>query len=241
MKRSNGKRQRAEKSVGKPRAVDVVSAKGDAASGDGLESVSMDGDLWFSHATIATLLQTTTQNVVIHIRDLRLTDAGPVEREIPITKVEGARVVRRSLRHVSLATALAIALRARRFAEHRSLTLLAEKHGIQVSEIRINAVKERDFGQMLEGILEGVTRVDRQYRVGRYRIDFFVSELNLAVEYDESHHQSPTRVSADAKRQIEIAQRAGFEFLRVRQGAEISGLNEILKCLLHARMGTNRS
>lgn len=191
-----------------------------------------DNDLWFTHLAIARLIKTTTQNINIHLRDLHLTGSSPIERVLQSEKVEGTRVVRRRLKHVNLATAAAIALRARRYSEHESLLNLSQLHGIQVTEIRINAVKERDFGQLLEGILEGITPVHRQFRVGRYRIDFFLPDLSLAVEYDELHHFTSIRTQADVQRQADIVRQKGFQFLRVRQGAEIDGLNAILKHLV---------
>jgi very-short-patch-repair endonuclease len=201
-------------------------------AGSMLEFASVDGDLWFTHRSLARLLQSTTQNVVQHLKDLRLTGTPLSQRGITIAKVEGSRSVRRSMQHVNLETAMAVCLRARRFAEHRSLLMLGASHDIQVSEVRINSVKERDFAQLLEGTLAGITTVWRQHRIGRYRVDFFLPELGLAVEFDELHHQSPSRADADARRQSEISQRVGIEFLRVRQGADVEGLNSVVRKLV---------
>jgi very-short-patch-repair endonuclease len=205
--------------------------KTDKISGTPMLFVPANGDLWFSHGALARLLQTTTQNIVMHLRDLRLTDSAPIESLLPTERVEGTRVVRRRTKHVNLSTAATVALRARRFSEYDSLLKLGRNHGLPVSEVRISAMKERDFGQLLEGVLAGIAPVHRQFRVGSYRIDFFLPSLGLAVEYDELHHSTPLRTDADVRRQAEIVRQHGFQFLRVRQGAEIEGLNEIVKRL----------
>lgn len=197
--------------------------------------VAADNDLWVSQRTIGELIQTTSQNVVQHLRDLSSTGASPVQRILRIESIEGSRRIARNIKHFNLATAAAVAVRARRFEEHSALLCVAEKHGVALPEIRVTQVKERSFGDLLLGVFANVTPVEMQRRVGLYRIDFVLPELNLAIEYDEDHHETPSRCRADEERQTEIEMISGFEFLRVRQGDEIRGINEILLRLLVVR------
>ena len=136
-----------------------------------------------------------------------------------------------SLAHL-LGTAAAIAFRARRFEDFNSLCSLGRQHGLKMPEVRLDNTKERAFEVLLTGALEGITTVRRQVQIGRYRVDFVLPELQLAVEYDELHHLAPSRVRADEVRQREIVQRSGLLFLRVGEGQEVSGLNQILRRLV---------
>jgi very-short-patch-repair endonuclease len=136
------------------------------------------------------------------------------------------------MKHANLATAAAIALRARRFGDFSSLCSLGRQHGLRMPEVRLDNAKERDFEVLLKGVLDGITTVRRQVQTGRYRVDFVLPELQLAVEYDELHHLAPSRVRADEVRQREIVQQSGLLFLRVGEGQEVSGLNQILRRLV---------
>ena len=77
------------------------------------------------------------------------------------------------------------------------------------------------FGEeIVERLFAGYTII-RQFPVfgGRYRIDWYVPELRLAIEFDEAHHTSPANAAADAARQSEIEAALGCRFLRYRHDA----------------------
>lgn len=74
------------------------------------------------------------------------------------------------------------------------------------------------FGEeIVERLFSGYTII-RQLPVfgGRYRIDWYIPELRLAVEFDEAHHASPANAAADAARQSEIEAALGCRFLRYK-------------------------
>ena len=81
---------------------------------------------------------------------------------------------------------------------------------------------ERDelvFGEeVVERLFSGYTII-RQFPVfgGKYKIDWYVPELRLAIEFDEDHHTSPQNSAADAARQAEIEAALGCRFLRYNQ------------------------
>ena len=212
-----------------------MSAQNVEIAGRQIAYVEDGGGLWLSHKARARLPRTTTQNIVMHLQDLRVRTPAPVECTFVAPQVEGVRTVRRRIKHVSLATAAAVSLRARRFEEFNALLALGRVHKVRIGEIRVNAIKERDFGDLLHGLLSGITPILQQFRVGRHRIDFMLPELGLAVEYDEPYHHAPQQIEADGRRQSLIMREHGFEFLRVRQGAEVRGLREVLKLLLEVR------
>lgn len=73
---------------------------------------------------------------------------------------------------------------------------------------------EISFTNIFMPILDkmGIT-VIRQYKVLKYRIDFYIPEYNLAVEYDEEQHRFSMQV--DAKRMAEIKNAIGCKFIRL--------------------------
>ena len=60
------------------------------------------------------------------------------------------------------------------------------------------------------GIVEGI----RQYRVFDYRIDYYIPNLNVAIEYDENNHKNYT-YSQQGGRQKEIEDKLKCNFIRV--------------------------
>lgn len=74
------------------------------------------------------------------------------------------------------------------------------------------------FGEeVVERLFSGYTII-RQFPVfgGKYRIDWYIPELRLAVEFDEAHHVVPANAAADAARQAEIETALNCRFLRYK-------------------------
>ena len=93
-----------------------------------------------------------------------------------------------------------------------------EEIGVPCVVIR-DARDEIKFGEeIVERLFSGYTII-RQFPVfgGRYRIDWYVPELRLAIEFDEAYHTSPANAAADAARQSEIEAALGCRFLRYSQ------------------------
>lgn len=99
--------------------------------------------------------------------------------------------------------------------------------------------KEFDFGEQLKGLLQGLHIVQSQYKVLNYRIDFYIPSLNLAIEYDELHHETPRNKSEDIFRQVQIEKLINCHFIRVKENSELQGLNEIIK-YMHVIFSTER-
>lgn len=90
--------------------------------------------------------------------------------------------------------------------------------------------KETSFGLMLREILDGLADFNEQYIVDSYKIDFYFPQSNLAVEYDEKHHQHQRK--EDIKRQKYITDKINCSFIRVQEGKELDGLNKVLTKIL---------
>lgn len=194
-------------------------------------------DLWFSARSFAVLLSVTTQNISIHLRDLSSVGMRLEEQLIQFKQQEGRRLVQRRMKHYSFDVAHAIALRAKRYEAVNRLVDLADAEDLGKRAYKVSPVKERHFAALLLGSLEGVCEVVKQYRVGNYYVDFYLPREGLAVEYDEHYHQRPLQRTRDKTREAVISKVLGAKFIRVRQGGEIAGLNQILQQILALRSG----
>lgn len=83
------------------------------------------------------------------------------------------------------------------------------------NNIIISSRKEIEFIDKLEDFLKpyNLTLI-RQYSVLNYRIDAYIKELNIAIEYDEDDHKSYTYEQHEG-RQKEIEKELDCKFIRV--------------------------
>ena len=84
------------------------------------------------------------------------------------------------------------------------------------------------FKLLKEALKEIDVKLIHQHYVSGYRIDFFLPEYNLAIEYDEEHHKSRTK--EDKIREREIKKETGCKFIRCSyKDSNIKNLMKILK------------
>lgn len=102
-----------------------------------LHVVEAKGDLWFSQKTLAALFGVTKQNVQIHIRDLQEAGQPASGAAYAIDQAEGARTVKRLIRHYPFEVAHAIAVRSQRFDQLGWLLDLVKEREIETSTYRI--------------------------------------------------------------------------------------------------------
>lgn len=86
---------------------------------------------------------------------------------------------------------------------------------------------ELTFAEVLKGV-SGI-QWEEEHRVldGKYRIDFYNSKFNLAIEYDEKHHSYYKK--QDELREKEITNLIGCHFIRVKEGEELKGIKNIMQ------------
>ncbi len=90
---------------------------------------------------------------------------------------------------------------------------------------------ERSFGDWMGKFFGNSYFIEKQKKIGSYRLDFFFPEINLIVEYDEKEHVYKTE--ADRSRQSYISKyfhKRGIAptWIRVKEDKEIEGIKEIL-------------
>jgi phage anti-repressor protein/very-short-patch-repair endonuclease len=106
---------------------------------------------------------------------------------------------------------------------------LSDLIGINVIQIQ-RTRNELLFEINLIEILSGIVEVIPQYTVLNYRIDFYIPDLNIAIEYDENNH---IHYKTDKKRQEDIENYLQCDFIRINEGCELEGLNKIYKVVLY--------
>ena len=98
------------------------------------------------------------------------------------------------------------------------LKLLLEVDGQEVYFVDRQR-KEIEFLTVLEKQLQvlGITRFERQYsklKCGNYRIDLYLPEINVAIEYDENGHKRYTYEAQELRQEL-IEKELGCRFIRV--------------------------
>jgi very-short-patch-repair endonuclease len=192
------------------------------------ECLCADSSLWFTQKTLANIFGVSQQNISLHTTELTIPYAGQLSRRFTITQVEGARRIRRSIVHFDIRALAAIALRARRYDLHEEVLRVAASHKVSIAQVPIRSKREWEFADLLVGVLRGITPVLEQHTMGPYYADFFLPAFSLVVEYDEDHHSRPQQTARDVSRQEHIERTFGVSFIRIKQGDEIQGVNEIL-------------
>lgn len=95
--------------------------------------------------------------------------------------------------------------------------------------------KEGSFGEFLKNSLKGICKVETQVPVLDYRVDFYLPEVNLVIEFDERDHEYGKRLKRDKQREKEIQQYLNCEIVRVKEHEPYStSLNRILKVIFNS-------
>ena len=92
-----------------------------------------------------------------------------------------------------------------------------ESLGIKVDHVKFQKKQRFEFQcfhSMVSVMFNGY-EILPQYSVDNFRIDFYIPELNLAVEIDEAAHER--QIKEDKVRQSYIEKKLGCKFLRVKE------------------------
>ncbi|MGL4998928.1 MAG: hypothetical protein ACRC5T_08190, partial [Cetobacterium sp.] len=107
--------------------------------------------------------------------------------------------------------------------------VLTAKMGLKT--VYIKKRFEYDFSILLKSVLEEFNvEVLEQFTVLKYRLDFYLPDFNLAIEYDEKNHRSEKSIKKDLEREKEIKEALGCEFLRCDfEDTDIKNAMKIIK------------
>lgn len=111
--------------------------------------------------------------------------------------------------------------KSRTLSEEQKILFLEGLGIIKNDVVVINSRKEVEFFDVLKSQLKvlGVRAFERQYsnlQCGNYRIDMYLPELNIAIEYDELLHQYYTYEQQELRQKL-IEEELGCTFIRVSE------------------------
>lgn len=94
--------------------------------------------------------------------------------------------------------------------------------------IYANMPKQTKFETMLQKALSHIgISYETEKVVDNYRLDFYIPELNIIIEYDEVHHRS--QLEEDKFRESTLSKFIpNSKILRVSEGKEVEGLADII-------------
>ena len=104
--------------------------------------------------------------------------------------------------------------------------------------------EEHVFAEYLLSFIGDDTKVIRQFPVGKYRLDFYLPEHNLAIEYDEQHHVIGSNRKKDIKRQSVITSMLECHFIRVipsKKGEALKDIGRFIESSKHLKSAKNRA
>ena len=98
---------------------------------------------------------------------------------------------------------------------------------------------ETTFFNKLKDFLEPLDiKIELQKNVLDYRLDGYIEEYNLAIEYDESQHFNKTSIKKDKKREREISKILNCKFIRLDyRNSDAFNLGVISKAIMDVLKG----
>lgn len=100
-------------------------------------------------------------------------------------------------------------------SKQRLIDFVNETFGNTVETVFLSSRFEIVFIDNLEDTLQAIGySLETQYPVDSYRIDAYIPELNIAIEYDEEQHYTPSNAEKDIERQQYIKDKLGCTFVR---------------------------
>ena len=100
-------------------------------------------------------------------------------------------------------------------SKEKLVNFMNEKFGNKIETLVINSRFETSFTDSLEEALKAFgLEVEYQKQIGSYRLDGYISELNIAIEYDEQYHFIDLNKEKDYQRQREIEDILKCTFVR---------------------------
>lgn len=116
-------------------------------------------------------------------------------KEISRSRFEGSRIVTRKMFDYNVSIEMAVNIitnQKRTHTIHPVLQNFFNKYSNFDCKINFNTVKRKEiqFLDELEEVLQPLKIYGiRQYHIDNYRIDYYISSLKLAIEYDEGDHK----------------------------------------------------
>lgn len=156
------------------------------------------------------------------------------KKEIPKYKIEIKTIIPNNVKSINLFTSSGYLKLVKTFVNNIEYKIIKKVYeflgGNENIDIYVSNERfEISFFKLLKEVLKEIdVKLIHQYYVSGYRIDFFIPEYNLAIEYDEEHHK--LRTKEDKMRERKISKEIGCKFIRCSyKDSNIKNLMKILK------------
>lgn len=87
--------------------------------------------------------------------------------------------------------------------------------------------KEQETIGFICDCLKDITQINLQHKIGKYKIDLYLPEYNLAIECDELSHQDRDG-NYEVKREEYIKKELGCKFIRFNPDSEMFKISDII-------------
>jgi very-short-patch-repair endonuclease len=92
-----------------------------------------------------------------------------------------------------------------------------------------------EFEKILRSIFNGIYKknsFDREVYLFGYRLDFFIHEIKLNIEYDESHHSTEKQILKDIERDV-ILKNNGVTVVRINHRSRFDSIPLVMQTAIN--------
>lgn len=175
-----------------------------------VRTILIDGEIWFVGRDIASILGYSDPSATISKKCKH-------KRKEMISHCQGNKIIKTQTTLINEDDLYELIINSKveskKYKEDFFKWLKDKK--LITNKITFTSRKEIEFLDQLEESLKPFNiKGIRQYNVLSYRIDYYISSLNIAIEYDENNHKDYTYEQHDG-RQKEIEKELNCKFIRV--------------------------
>lgn len=180
------------------------------------------GNIWFIGKEVAEIFgyKNTRKAIIDHVdeEDKKILTSGEIIT-CQVKKID-FRVPNNGMKIVNERGCYCLIQNSQKISSYEKQVLIEMFNKITGKEntIVVSSRFEISFGDKLKNTLKPLNiKVETQKPMfdGKYRIDFYLPEFNLAIEYDEKQHQQKENKIKDRQREEEIKEVLGCKFIRL--------------------------
>lgn len=144
----------------------------------------INGEPWFVAKDVADILgyENTNKSIIDHVdnEDKEIVKMSDIQEKL-LDHMKGSKITIINRRGVS-----SLIFKSEKLSMDKKIYLA----GIFDIPVSYFSRKEIEFKDELVDFFKSMgLSIESQYRVGRYRVDFYIPYLNLVIEYDEKEHR----------------------------------------------------
>jgi very-short-patch-repair endonuclease len=159
-------------------------------------------------------------NAIDYVELIKKSSLINILKQSGLYKITGARTTKKTLIDENLERFILLKINAKEMAH--SLTNLSQMdYNIHVNNSKYQR-NENVYLGLLSKILENICDYELQYVIEPYRIDFYIPEYKIAVEFDEAEHfTNELKIKDDFIRELIIESRLGCVFYRIDERKDV--------------------